>query len=98
MYLEALPCGPAMADVGASNTSVEFTGDDVLHAPIGGDIAFSRTRTYCSKWFLPMKTTNTNQDTRYCEVMCLNCYISITFRCSISDIFLPSAKAKLSVL
>ena len=63
MYLEALPFGPTMADAGASNTSVEFTGDDVLHAPIGGDNAFSRTRTYCCKWFFPMKMNNKNQET-----------------------------------
>jgi hypothetical protein len=30
-----------MADVGASNISVELTGEDVLHAPIGGDITLS---------------------------------------------------------
>jgi hypothetical protein len=30
-----------MADVGASNISVELTGEEVLHAPIGGELILS---------------------------------------------------------
>ena len=38
LYLDTLVTGPTMADVGASNSSDELTGDDVLQVPIGGDI------------------------------------------------------------